>query len=349
MPIDSQNDIFPQDFVDNVHTYLENHQERYGQRYQDYFVYTQPKNSTIFFGLPNWPHSFQQICCTAGKVCGLFSFTYSNDTLSVLLDAVKAAFGSCSHEDQNSLRVLLGGKTNEIITESDLLEIGLFNKVDSDILKKSSGELLLRYENLKTIYAGEHQRWDRKADSLPDHIHHWVMLEKRPANEDLLPSELCTTKYSVKSKKSGDRGKIRIITESKKESMPSEMIDHYFLQKLEKTLRHYFDGRDNQFFKLFTKKSGLSTQLYNDLYDIILSDKNDSLKINKIIIRLNAELRKIQELPTNEQLKTRRLINMLTEAGFMSPDILRSAAYQPSARAQSDPAEIPDAHLAPHK
>lgn len=349
MTINSDNDIFPQAFVDQVHAYLETHQQRYGKKYQDYFVDTTTKNSTLFVGLSDFPRSFAQVCCTAGKMCGLLSFTYSNDTVSVLLDAVKNAFEKCVSEDQHTLKTLFGGKTSENITESDLLEIGLYDKVDGPISKKSPGELLLRYENLKTIYAGEHQGWHREADSLPEHIYQWVTLEKKPQNEDLLPSELYTTKYVVKSKKSGDHGKLRIITEANKETISNEMTDHYFLQQLEKTLRKYFDDRCNQFFKLFTKKSEPSKQLYNDLYNILLSEKNDSLKINNIILRLNAECQQIQRLPANEQLKTRRLINMLTEAGFMSLDILRSAAYPPSARAQFDPVETSDAHPAPHK
>src|SRR3990167_2645166 len=330
MSIDGDDEIFPPTFVDYVHVYLKNHQECYGKRYQEYFVSCTEKNNTLFLGLPDSPRSFQQICCIAGKMCGLFSFTYSNQTLSVLLNAVTEAFGKCSPEDQNCLKTLFGGKTSEKITESDLLEIGLYDKIDNHISTKSAGELLLRYENLKTIYAGDQQAWNRTAGSLPDHIHHWVTLEKRSGNEDLLPSELYTTEYTVTSKKSGDHGKIRIITESNKETIPSEMTNHYFLQQLEKILRQYFDDRDNPLFKLFSKKSEQSKQLYNDLYDILLTEENNAIKTDKIIIRLNTERMQMQQLSVNDALKTRRLINQLTEAGFMTPDILRSAACQPN-------------------
>ena len=354
MPTSNAPIEFPEEFVDKVHAYLKHNQQRYGGKYQNYFITTPPKKTSVFLGPhQNKPHTFQSLCCIAGKMCGLLSLTYSNHTLPVLLDAVKVAYGECSTDDQSTISQLFGNKTKEHISEDDLLEIGLYNKIDSHPI--SPGEFLLRHQNLKTIYAGEHQRMNRQDDSLPDHIHHWIIIEKSTPEFDpeiLFQSELCTKKYEIKTAKSNDYGKIWLITESKKEliSEPaSENAGLYFLSQLEKTLRVYYDNRDNLFYKTFGKKSAASIKLYNALFDIIINDgENTSEKINAILIILNNELAQIQKLSPNEQLKTRRLINLLAEAGFMCPDILRAAEHQPSALAQSDPIETQDVHPAMH-
>lgn len=314
---------FPQNFIDKVHDYLKRNQKRYGGKYQDYFIAIPPKNTAGLGPYEDTPRSFQSICSVAGKMCGLLSFTYSNDTLPVLLDAVKDAYEKCTPDDQKTISKLFGNKTTENITEDDLLEIGLYDKVDNQ--SRSLGKLLLRHENLKTIYAGEHQRIHRQEDSLPDHIHHWVIVENERSEfnkELLLQSELCTKKYEIKTAKPSPV-KIWVITESKKEDIPDS--EKYFLSQLEKTLRAYFDGRNNVFYRAFGKKSDASTRLYNALFDTIIKEGEDtSKKINTIIIELKYELALIQKLPPDEQLNTRRLINMLTEAGFMCPDVLSS-------------------------
>lgn len=322
MPTTDTPEEFPKDFVDKVHHYLKQNQQRYGGKYQDYFIVRTSKKAAALLGTYEDPHFFQSICCIAGKMCGLL--TYSNDTLPVLLDAVKDAYQKCTNEEQAELKNLFGNKTAEEITKDDLLEIGLYNKVDKDHSKISSGELLLRHENLKTIYAGKHQRMSRQEGSLPDHIHYWVILQNSISKEFLFQCELRNKKYEIKTAKSNDHGKIWIITESKKNLIDES--EEYFLSRLEKTLRQYFDGRDNTFYRTFGRKSGASIKLYNTLFDIIIKeDKGTSEKIKAIIIALNDELAQIQKLPPDEQLKTRRLINLLTEAGFMCSDVLSSA------------------------
>lgn len=351
MPTNDTPEEFPKSFVDKVHEYLKNQQQRYSGKYQEYFIVTTSKKAAAFFGPhEDRPRSFQSICCVAGKMCGLFFLTYFNDTPPILLDAVKDAYQKCAYEEQVALQNLFGNKTAEEITEDDLLEIGLYDKIDS--YPRSPGERLLRYENLKTIYAGEHQRMNRQESSLPEHIHYWLTLPEPSKREEFLfQSELCRKKYTIKTKKSNDPGKIRIITESKKE--PIDKSEAYFLSALEKTLRQYFDGRNNRFYKTFGKKSEASSKLYNTLFDIIIKeDENTSEKIKTIIIVLNDELARIHNLPAEEQSKTRRLINMLTDAGFMCPDVLN---YAPRAEnlgraeaASSRPNEKQDAHQAMH-
>lgn len=354
MPSDTPKE-FPQNFVDRVHAYLKQNQDQYGEKYHQYFMATTPKKTTALLGaFDDTPRSFQSLCCIAGKTCGLISLTYSNKTLPALLEAVKKAYEACTPDQQNTISQLFGNKTKENITEDDLLEIGLYEKVDCQ--PKSPGELLLRHENLKTIYAGEHQRINRQEDSLPDHIHYWVIIEKSYSQFDeqlLLQSELCKKKYTITTEKSNDCGKIWIITHSNKKciSQPNtENAGLYFLSQLEKTLRDYYDARNNAFYKNFGKKSEASTKLYNTLFDIIINDDKDiSGKINAIIMTLNDELTLIQKQIADNQFKTRRLINILTESGFMCPDVLRSAEStenQLIERVQSDPIGTQDAHPA---
>lgn len=349
---------FPEDFVDKVHDYLKRNQQQYRGKYQNHFIIPLPKKNTGFFASPkDTPYSFQSICCIAGKMCGILSLTYSNDTLAILLDAVKNAYRKSSMEEQKIIQELFANKPIENITEDDLLEIGLYEKVDKQ--PKTPGELLLRHENLKTIYAGEHQRRNRQGGSLPEHIHHWVTIQQltpKLTEEFLFQSELHTVKYEVKTAKSNDHGKIWLITESKKEPISTpenKNADSYFLTQLEKTLRVYFDSRDNIFYRTFGKKSESSSKLYNELYDTIIDpDKNDAQKVNAIISALNEALKRTGLCASEQALKPRRLINILTEAGFMSPDILRcarNAEHPLNASTQSDLTETQDEHQMMHR
>lgn len=315
---------FPETFSQYVHDYLEANQDRYGKQYRTYFLTRFGKLEREFFEMDphhRQPKSFPSICCIAGKMCGLFSFTCSNRTLPVLLDAVKIAYKKCVIEDQMILKTLFGNKTAGEITQEDLLEIGLYEKV-SDHSNQSAGERLIRYKNLETIYAGEHQRWQRQKNSFPDYIHQWVSLERNPEDTLPLPSELCTMHYKISTAKTSDYGKICIILQASKDPI-KENANNYFLSQLEKTLRSYYDGRLN-FFRL-KNQSAASSQLYNTLYDIILNDEMTShQKVSLIITTLNTELNWIQQLPEQEREKSRRLIITLTKMGFMTPDILNS-------------------------
>lgn len=333
------NEVSPNGFEDAVHQYLYDNQKRYGKKYEDYFIYPPIKQSTLFSRSDgNITRTFSSVCCIAGKMCGLFF--HSNDTLPVLLEAVKKTYQACQTEaEKKQLALFFGNKTAEDLTNDDLLEIGLYGKLDNQ--PRSPSQLLLRHQNLKTIYASEHQRWNRQGNSLPEHINHCYLAAKpiedgtahifstKPDAEipnsakktfvkepdPLSSSELYTHKYTVKSTKSNDPGKLWKITQSNKTKLSDE---NCFQKQLRDTLRRYFDERRDSLFFIFARQSKESKKLYSDLYDALTEeDVSGSQKTANIIERLNAEKKEMEKKP-----KKRRLITMLTEAGFMTPDIL---------------------------
>lgn len=253
----------------------------------------------------NIPKSFQEMCRLAGMQSGGYGahakigFTRS---LGMILDAVKNGFENIELSDKKGHG--LGQKSAAEITHFDLLEIGLFGKVSTNI---SASETFLRNQNLIHLYSNKLR---------PKHIDSFLPDKIAGNNIKLSASDLTAhlIKWSVDE---SEIGKVNF-----NQVVQSENADDIFIAKIQKVLDECRAGFG--FFHPLSWQSSASKKLCNKL-DRALQGKTSVDKVKSVVVALS-----------NAQLPDGRLMKALKTVGFLD----QAGAFVLSAAKNSDTLKI---------